>query len=119
MSDYTFDAFLTDYQTKALQIDLAKEYPLVYEILEKQKIKLNNADFDEVIEEVIEFCKKAIKTTKESLTVSFLNKHYTSKYENGTPPFLFQMKTYIEYGNLYKEAIRKKESNQLFESNRI
>lgn len=119
MSDYNFDTFLTDYQTKALQFDLAKEYPLVYEILEKQKIKLSSADFDEVIEEVIEFCKKAIKTTKESLTVSFLNKHYTNKYENGTPTFLPQMKTYIEYGNLYKEAIRKKESNQLIESDKV
>lgn len=111
-----FKEFLNRYEKEALQIDLPKEYPLVYEILEKQKIKLSSADFDEVIEEVIEFCKKAIKSTKESLIVSFSNNHYRGKYKNGNPPFLSQMKTYIEYGKLYKEAIRKKESNKLFES---
>ncbi|MEG1023272.1 MAG: hypothetical protein RSF34_02285, partial [Flavobacterium sp.] len=114
-----FDDFLAYYKNDALQINLAKEYPLVDEILETQKIKLSSADFDEVIEEVIEFCKKAIKSTKESLIVSFSNKHYKGKYENGTAPFLSQMKTYIEYGNLYKEAIRKKEGKQLFESDRV
>jgi hypothetical protein len=119
MENYNFNTFLTDYKTKALLVNLAKEYPLVYEILEKQKLKLNSADFDEDIEEVIEFCKKAIKKTKESLIISFSNKHYKSKFENGNPPFLSQMKTYIECGNLYEEAISKKNNNQLFESDRV
>lgn len=119
MKEYNFDDFLTDYKQEALQIDLSTENPLVFEILEKQKIKLSSADFDEVIEEVIEFCKKAIKSTKESLIVSFSKNHYRGQYKNGNPPFLSQMKTYIEYGNLYKEAISKKESNQQFESDRV
>lgn len=100
-----FEEFLNKYKEEALQIDLAKEYPLVFDILEREKIKLHNADFISEIDEVIKFSEKAVKETKELLKSAFINKHYKTTYIGEKPIFLSQIKIYFDYKLLYNEAI--------------
>lgn len=112
-----FKEFLNRYEKEALQIDLRAEFPLVYDILERHKMKLNSASFDSDIDEVIVFCKKAVKETKENINTSIINEHYNCYYKNGKPPFLLQLKLYYEYLELYKLAIVK--TNQPQQTNTI
>lgn len=100
-----FEEFLNTYKEEALQIDLAKEYPLVFDILEREKIKLYHADFISEIDEVIKFSEKAVKETKEHLKRAFINEHYKATYIGREPVFLAQIKIYFEYKLLYDEAI--------------
>lgn len=105
--------FLNRYKEEALQIDLAKEYPLVFDILEREKIKLHDADFISEIDEVIKFSEKAVKETKGDLRTAFLNEQYKATYVNGNAPFLSIMKCYYEYSELYNYA---KEFKTTFEN---
>ena len=104
-----FNDFLNRYEKEALQVDLRTEYPLVFDVLELQKMKLNSVNFDSEIDEVIAFCKKAVNDMKVRLNLVILNEGYITNYANGKPTFYSEIKTYFEYLQLYNKAIDKKQ----------
>lgn len=104
-----FNDFLNRYEKEALQVDLRTEYPLVFDVLERQKMKLNSVNFDSEIDEVIAFCKKAVNDMKVRLNLVILNEGYIANYVNGKPAFYSEIKTYFEYLQLYNKAIDKKQ----------
>lgn len=112
INDMSLDEFLNKYKQESLKVDLANEYPLVYDKLKRQKLKLNSVTFETEIDEVITFCENGIKELKNALNTAIISGHSIENYTNRNPPFLMQIKLYYEYLQLYKVANNNKQPKQ-------
>lgn len=100
-----FDTFIYKYKDDAMQFDLQKELPLVYNTLQEQIIKLQSAEFESEIKEVIEFSEKAIKDCKKMIIATIINKNYKAKFVNCTPSYVEYLRGYLDYSELNKRQI--------------
>jgi hypothetical protein len=103
-----FDELLTRYKKEALLVDLKKTEFLVYETFERNKMKVNNATFENEINDLIVLFETAVIDIKSMLHTAIINEHYKGGYPNGNPNLLMQIKCYFEYYELYQKAIDKK-----------
>src|SRR5690606_2919000 len=90
-----------------MQFDLQRELPLVYNTLQEQIIKLQSAEFESKIREVIEFSEKAIKDCKKMIIATIINKNYKAKFVNCTPSYIEYLRGYLDYSELNKKANNK------------
>lgn len=104
-----YKEFIEKYTEAAIKADLSK-LPNVYKILEGQRIKFEAATLDAEIIEVKEFCSVAIKELKHKLRTAFINRVYIGTYVNHTAPFIFHLKLFFEYTDLYNKAIEYQQS---------
>lgn len=99
-----FKTFISKYQDDAKRFDLQKELPLVYFILQDQIIKLQSAETESEITEIIKFSEKAIKEFKNKIITSIINESYKINYINDTPPHIQHLRVYLDYSELNKKA---------------
>lgn len=102
-----FNTFISKYKDDAIRFDLQKELPLVYNKLQEQIIKLQSAEFESEIKEVIEFSEKAIKDCKKMIITTIINKNYKAKFTNCTPSYIEYLRGYLDYSELNKKANNK------------
>lgn len=101
------DTFIDKYRNDARKIDLYSENKNVFEVLQSQKNKLNDATFDSDVKEVAGFAENAVKELKSKLRRTITNKVYLTTHVNHTPPFLIYVRLYIEYLDLYDRATKR------------
>lgn len=98
------NTFIEKYQNQAENVNLKNEEPLAYDILESKKQILENADFENERKDVFDFAQNAITHTKKRLLLAIRNKSYRNNYKGITPPYILELKMYLEYKALWEKS---------------
>lgn len=91
--------FIKDNKAEALALNLS-DYPAINQVLQKQKCKIEDAEFESEIKEVKVFAEKAIKDLKHNLQTYLKNGNEKTNYINHTPPYLWDIRLLLEYREL-------------------
>lgn len=106
--------FIDENRNEALAIDISNSHPKVWEILQEQKDKLENAEFDSEREEVQQFAKNCIKSVKTRLQFYLRNNYNNTTYKNMTPPYLMEVRLLLEYRGLINSGNKIQSLSELF-----
>ncbi|MCT3777164.1 hypothetical protein HZQ64_09080 [Elizabethkingia anophelis] len=103
----TFPEFLNYFKTNFNDLEIDERHNEAKRLFEQQKLKLENSTFQSEIDEVKELSENAVKDFKHKLMLSFTNKNYKTRYNEGLNPVIAISKLYFEYENLYNSAKNK------------
>ena len=104
-----FISFMEHYKNEAMAIDLEKEIPDVYRLIQERRTKLETTNFKSVKKEIKQIAKEAINDFESKIIrerKNIIGKN--SFYSNHTPRVFILMKIYYEYLNIYENAKIKK-----------
>lgn len=109
--EMNLEAFIIKYKEDALKLDLEKDVPITANKIYSQRIHLlENAEFESEVKEVLEVAEKAVIDFKKLLITCIQNNHYKANYIDHVPHFIEHLRFYLEYKELYKNAILKADS---------
>lgn len=104
----TFTNFIQKHKSEAIQVDLKNTLPNVYAILQEQKNKLEYATFESEILEVTAVAEKGAKDLK-----LILLRYFEQGQSTQFPNFIFELRCFFEYTELYNKAIELKEQKTI------
>tara|TARA_R110002033_G_C3895715_1_gene239396 strand:+ start:1907 stop:3853 length:1947 start_codon:yes stop_codon:yes gene_type:complete len=93
--------FINENKAEALSLNLS-DYTVINNVLQKQKDKLRDAEFESEFLEVKEFAEKIIKQLKHKLQLELRNNYGKVTYKNGVAPYLWDIRLLLEYRELLK-----------------
>lgn len=93
---------VNEYKNQALSIDFKKDMPAkASSIFLSLKQLTENAEFESEKSEAKEICENRIKEVKKRLLMAIQNESYKHTYTNVTPPFILDLRLYLDYKELY------------------
>ena len=95
--------FISENLNKALSLNLSN-YPAINDVLQRQKDKLRDAEFESEFLEVKEFAEKGIIEIKNRLQ-SHLRRHPDNPYKNDIDSYLWDIRLYHEYNEIYNKTL--------------
>jgi hypothetical protein len=95
--------FISENLDKALIINLL-DYPLINDVLQRQKDKLRDAEFESEFSEINEFAIKGIKEIKNRLQLH-LRTYPDNPYKNGFDLVLLDIHLFHEYNEIYNKSL--------------
>lgn len=105
----TIEQLVNHYENEALSIDLKDEASQLYNVLQSQKLKANEVENEDELNEVKDFCTKAVASLKHKLSLVIINENYKVK-ANFIQSYVFDIRLYFEYKELVNKLNNKKES---------